>query len=71
MDGELEQVEDRWRLRFVRRLPHSPEKVWRALTDPEHLKVWFPMDIEGERAPGAPLRFVFREGEGPDIEGPI
>jgi len=31
MDGELEQVEDRWRLRFVRRLPHSPEKVWRAL----------------------------------------
>jgi uncharacterized protein YndB with AHSA1/START domain len=69
MDGELEQVEDRWRLRFVRRLPHSPEKVWRAISEPEHLKVSFPTDSEGERATGAALRFVFREGEGPDIEG--
>jgi hypothetical protein len=30
---------------------------------------WFPTDIEGERAAGAPLRFVFRNGEGPTIDG--
>jgi hypothetical protein len=43
--------------------------VWRALTELEHLAAWFPTDIEGERAPGAELRFVFRNGEGPTIAG--
>jgi uncharacterized protein YndB with AHSA1/START domain len=67
--GQLEQREGRWELRFVRRLAHPPEKVWRAITEPEHLAAWFPFDIEGERKAGAPLRFVFREGEGPPFEG--
>jgi len=48
-EGRLEQAGDRWQLHFTRRLPHPPEKVWRALTEPEHLKEWFPNDIEGER----------------------
>jgi uncharacterized protein YndB with AHSA1/START domain len=48
-------------LRFERRLAQSPEKVWRALTEPEQLRQWFPVDIEGERRAGAKLRFVFRE----------
>jgi uncharacterized protein YndB with AHSA1/START domain len=69
MYGQLEQADRRWQLRFTRKLPHPPEKVWRALTEPEHLAAWFPTDIEGERAAGAPLRFVFRNGEGPTIEG--
>jgi uncharacterized protein YndB with AHSA1/START domain len=56
-------------LRFVRRLPHPPEKVWRALTEPEHLRNWFPTDIHGDRRTGATLRFTFREGEGPELEG--
>jgi uncharacterized protein YndB with AHSA1/START domain len=67
--GALERDGDRWRLRFVRTLPHPPEKVWRALTEPEHLVAWFPADIEGDRAAGARLRFVFRHGEGPPGEG--
>jgi uncharacterized protein YndB with AHSA1/START domain len=69
MQGELERAGDRWRLRFVRRLPHPPEKVWRALTEPEHLAAWFPTEIHGERATGARLRFVFPNGEGPTLEG--
>jgi uncharacterized protein YndB with AHSA1/START domain len=68
-DGQLEESDGRWRLRFARRLPHRPEKVWQALTVPEHLSVWFPTDIEGERAKGAPLKFRFHNGEGPTIEG--
>jgi uncharacterized protein YndB with AHSA1/START domain len=56
-------------LRFVRHLDHPPEKVWRALTEPEHLRRWFPTDIHGDRATGAPLRFTFREGEGPELDG--
>ena len=42
MDGTLEQTEGAWRLRFERRLDHPPEKVWRAITEPEHLAAWFP-----------------------------
>jgi uncharacterized protein YndB with AHSA1/START domain len=67
--GRLEQAGDRWQLHFTRRLPHPPEKVWRALTEPEHLKEWFPNDIEGERKEGATLRHVFRNDEAPDMGG--
>ncbi len=60
MCGDLEQREDgRWQLRFRRTLAHPVEKVWRAITEPEHLAHWFPSTIEGERAAGAPLRFTF------------
>jgi len=68
-EGRLEQVGDRWQLHFTRRLPHPPAKVWRALTEPEHLKEWFPNDIEGERKEGATLRHVFRNDEASDMEG--
>jgi uncharacterized protein YndB with AHSA1/START domain len=67
--GALEHTDGRWRLTFTRRLRHSPEKVWRALTEPEQLLAWFPTDIEGERAPGAALRFRFRDGDAPAIDG--
>lgn len=60
-DGTLEPVGDRWRIRFTRRLAHRPEKVWRALTEDEHLAAWFPSTIEGERAAGAKLRFDFSD----------
>jgi uncharacterized protein YndB with AHSA1/START domain len=60
-DGILEQVGDRWRIRFTRRLPHRPEKVWRAITDDEHIAAWFPSTIEGDRVPGAKLRFDFSD----------
>ena len=39
-------------LRFRRRLPHPPEKVWRALTESEHLQHWMPCDLVGERRAG-------------------
>jgi uncharacterized protein YndB with AHSA1/START domain len=56
-------------LRFTRLLPHPPAKVWRALTEPQHLAAWFPTTVEGDLVPGAPLRFGFREGHHPDFEG--
>jgi len=57
VDGELTPVDGRWQLRFRRRLAHPPEKVWRALVEPEHLAAWFPQRVVGERAAGARLRF--------------
>ena len=69
MRGQLERVGDRWQLRFVRRLGHRPEKVWRAITEAEHLAAWFPAEMHGERKAGARLTFVFAEGEGPNTDG--
>ena len=63
-DGTLEQTQAGPRLRFTRHLAHPPEKVWRAITEPEHLKAWFPDTIGvDEWAVGATLRFDGFEGE--------
>ena len=37
---------EKWTLILVRELRHSPEKVWQALTDPEHLREWAPFDTD-------------------------
>lgn len=71
MEGTLDPAGDRWQLRFERRLPHPPEKVWRAITEPEHLAAWFPTEVHGERAAGAPLQFVFPSGKASPTEGEI
>lgn len=44
-------------IRFVRLLPHPPEKVWRAITDPELLAAWFPAVVDLDQPPGAELFF--------------
>lgn len=60
--GALEIRDDgRYVLRFERQLRHPPDRVWRALIDPDELRGWFPTDIEGERRLGARIRFTFRE----------
>ncbi len=70
MYGTVHQLDDRrWQLRFTRTLPHRQGKVWRAITEPEHLAQWFPTTIEGERAASAPLRFSFPGGEAPPMDG--
>jgi uncharacterized protein YndB with AHSA1/START domain len=50
-------------LRFTRRLAHPPEKVWRAITEPEHLEAWFPDTIVVDRwEVGAALQFRHEGG---------
>jgi uncharacterized protein YndB with AHSA1/START domain len=62
-DGRLEQVGAHWQIRFTRTLRHSPEKVWRALTDPEHRQAWFPDKSIGDfTTPGSALRFEYTGG---------
>jgi len=46
-------------LEYVRRLRHPVEKVWRAITEREHLRAWFPVDLVGERREGARLELPF------------
>jgi uncharacterized protein YndB with AHSA1/START domain len=68
-DGELLQVGGRYELRFERSLHHPVSRVWHAITTPAGLAAWFPFDVVGDRATGAPLTFVFREGEADDFSG--
>jgi uncharacterized protein YndB with AHSA1/START domain len=67
-NGILESAGARWRLRFTRRLRHSPRTVWRAIVEPQQRDVWFPQRIEGELRLGAPLKFVSPYG---DFEGEV
>jgi uncharacterized protein YndB with AHSA1/START domain len=69
--GVLERGSDEVTLRVTRRLAHPPTKVWRALTDPEHLAAWFPTTVEGGLVPGATLRFNFRDVNLPGFEGTV
>ncbi len=38
---------DKWTLILIRELRHAPEKVWEALTEPEHLREWAPFEADG------------------------
>lgn len=70
--GTTEQRGDgKWQLRFQRSFPHAVEKLWRAVTEPEHLAAWFPTTIDGDRRAGAHLQFVFPNGEAPPFDGEV
>jgi len=44
--AEVRKDGDRWTLVLVRDLAHQPAKVWKALTEPEHLRAWAPFDAD-------------------------
>lgn len=55
--GTLVAIDGKAALRFERRYQHPPERVWRAVTDPDELAQWFPSQVLGERRVGAELVF--------------
>jgi uncharacterized protein YndB with AHSA1/START domain len=69
--GTLTHAGDDVVLTFTRRYAHSVEKVWRAVTEPEHLSVWFPDTIVGAFAPGATLRFVTAPDSDEGFDGEV
>jgi uncharacterized protein YndB with AHSA1/START domain len=71
MKGTLQRHPGRHTLRFERRLAHSPETVWRVLTDNDELAYWFPARIDGAREAGAALRFVFFEKSAEVMDGEL
>jgi uncharacterized protein YndB with AHSA1/START domain len=77
MNGTLETIDSGFILRFERRLDHPVERVWRAITDPNDLRHWFPqsepLQVTQSEPPrllagtwyGDALRFELRpDGEG-------
>jgi uncharacterized protein YndB with AHSA1/START domain len=45
--AEVRKHGEKWTLILVRQLRHEPEKVWRALTQPAHLREWAPFEVDG------------------------
>src|ERR1041385_7604155 len=44
--AEIRKDGEKWTLVLVRDLTHPPSKVWKALTEPEHLREWAPFDSD-------------------------
>jgi uncharacterized protein YndB with AHSA1/START domain len=57
-------------VRVERRYRHPIDKVWRAVTTPEHLGQWFPSPVEMDLRPGGSMTFPAFAG-GPGATGTI
>jgi uncharacterized protein YndB with AHSA1/START domain len=68
--GSLHIDDDRLVLRFERRFSQPIDRVWRAVTDPDEMKAWFPSNVEGERTVGAELVFSYDVVDQTDPELP-
>jgi uncharacterized protein YndB with AHSA1/START domain len=44
--AQIRKDGEKWTLILVRELRHHPEKVWRALTEPAHLREWAPFEAD-------------------------
>jgi uncharacterized protein YndB with AHSA1/START domain len=54
----LLEREGRSVLRFERELAHDPERVWRALTEPQELEAWHPTPFRIAPEPGGAVEFI-------------
>ena len=58
MSGALENIDNRPTLRFERRYDQGVERVWRAITDSDELRHWFPPGEELEVTESEPPRLL-------------
>jgi len=70
MNGTLETIDGRPALRFERRLPHSVDRVWRAITEPDELEAWFVARPEWKPEVGETFNAMEQDGEITDVEPP-
>jgi uncharacterized protein YndB with AHSA1/START domain len=59
MSDALDTQDGRSVLRMQRRLAHPPEKVWKALVEPDRLAEWFPATVRPELRVGGTVEFGF------------
>jgi uncharacterized protein YndB with AHSA1/START domain len=70
MNGRLVTLDDRPALRFERRLNHSVERVWRAITEPGELARWFVAAVEWKPELGETFESEGQSGEITELEPP-
>ncbi len=44
--AQVQKDGEKWTLILTRDLRHAPERVWHALTDPQHLREWAPFEAD-------------------------
>ncbi|MFC7621596.1 SRPBCC domain-containing protein [Microlunatus sp. GCM10028923] len=69
-DGTLETIDGRPALRFERVLPHSVERVWRAVSIPAELVNWFPAAADWTPAVGETFEAGGAVGEVTEVDPP-
>ncbi|WP_026876110.1 SRPBCC family protein [Jiangella gansuensis] len=62
---------DRSVLRIERRFRHPRSRVWRAITDPEQLKQWFPAAVHLDLQVGSEVGFDWGDGKGASPDGHV
>ena len=70
MDGRPETIDGRPALVFERRLDHSLERVWRAVTEPDELAQWFVAPVEWRPVVGASFVSIDEPGEVTAVDEP-
>lgn len=63
----IQKAENGYIARFDRRLKHSVEKVWTALTENENLAIWFSELRVDELREGGVIKFDMKDGTFTDI----
>jgi uncharacterized protein YndB with AHSA1/START domain len=71
MNGTYLEIDGSPALHFERSLPHSAERVWRAITDPAEIQHWFPAAVDYEPRVGAPMSFRFDDPDEPPTGGKV
>jgi uncharacterized protein YndB with AHSA1/START domain len=59
---QLTTVDGRPTVRVQRRYPHPIDKVWHAVTTPDHLGQWFPSPVDIDLRPGGSMHFGAFDG---------
>lgn len=67
-NDQLLTIDGRSAVRVERQLDHPVEKVWRAVTQPEHLAQWFPASVTIDQRVGGEIRFDMGDEAGGDDE---
>jgi uncharacterized protein YndB with AHSA1/START domain len=71
MTGTLQTLDDgRPALRFERRLPHSVERVWRAVSEPAELERWFVAPVAWTPELGERIDAFGQQGEVVELDPP-
>lgn len=69
-NAHVEKEGEKWTIVLVRKLRHSPEKVWEALTDPAQLREWAPFDADANLDKAGTVKLTWL-GTGREIETKI
>lgn len=59
----IEKTEDGRAIRVTVRIEADPADVWRAITHPDEIKRWFPLDARGDAADGGTIEVTWGEDQ--------